>query len=43
MLEESQIIEGVSESIMFKAFNFAKKNKDNRQEPIVVSVNISAL
>lgn len=43
MMEENRMIEEVSECIMTKAFKFAKKINCNRQEPIVVSVNISAL
>lgn len=43
MMEENRMIEEVSECIIIKAFKFAKKINYNRQEPIVVSVNISAL
>lgn len=43
MIEESRMIDEVSECIIKKAFNFAKKINQNREKTIVVSVNISAL
>lgn len=43
LIEESRMIDEVSECIMRKAFQFAKKINQNREKPIVVSVNISAL